>query len=80
MYDAEFVPVGDDQVAHLELARESGAPVQQRVRRRRFIEGRKPLLTTFPRLPGLDGDKKMSKSVGNTIHLSDDADDRDARR
>jgi tryptophanyl-tRNA synthetase len=30
------------------------------------------LLTTFGRLPGLDGDKKMSKSVGNTIHLSDD--------
>ena len=30
-----------------------------------------PLLTTFGRLPGLDGDKKMSKSLGNTIHLSD---------
>ena len=28
-----------------------------------------PLLTTFARLPGLDGDKKMSKSLGNTIHL-----------
>ena len=34
-----------------------------------------PLLTTFGRLPGLDGDKKMSKSLGNTIHLSDSADD-----
>ena len=34
-----------------------------------------PLLTTFARLPGLDGDKKMSKSLGNTIHLSDSADD-----
>ncbi len=31
----------------------------------------KPLLTPFGRLPGLDGDKKMSKSLGNTIHLSD---------
>jgi tryptophanyl-tRNA synthetase len=30
-------------------------------------------LTKISRLPGLDGDKKMSKSVGNTIHLSDDA-------
>jgi tryptophanyl-tRNA synthetase len=30
-----------------------------------------PLLTPFPRLPGLDGGKKMSKSLGNTIHLSD---------
>jgi tryptophanyl-tRNA synthetase len=75
MYDAEFVPVGEDQVAHLELAREA-------VRRfnnvfggcgASILEEPKPLLTTFPRLPGLDGDKKMSKSVGNTIHLSDDA-------
>ena len=32
-----------------------------------------PLLTKFGRLPGLDGGKKMSKSIGNTIHLSDDA-------
>src|SRR6185503_198200 len=34
-----------------------------------------PLQTKFGRLPGLDGDKKMSKSLGNTIHLSDSADD-----
>jgi tryptophanyl-tRNA synthetase len=34
-----------------------------------------PLLTTCGRLPGLDGDKKMSKSLGNTIHLSDSADE-----
>jgi tryptophanyl-tRNA synthetase len=33
------------------------------------------MLTTFARLPGLDGDKKMSKSLGNTIHLSDSAED-----
>jgi len=73
MYDAEFVPVGEDQVAHLELAREV-------VRRFNNVFGGgadvltepKALLTTFGRLPGLDGDKKMSKSVGNTIHLSDD--------
>src|SRR5207245_1574803 len=32
-----------------------------------------PLLTAMSRLPGLDGDKKMSKSIGNTIQLSDDA-------
>jgi tryptophanyl-tRNA synthetase len=35
----------------------------------------KPLLTPFGRLPGLDGDKKMSKSLGNTIHLSDTPED-----
>jgi len=76
MYDAQYVPVGEDQVAHLELAREV-------VRRFNNVFGNgtavlvepQPMLTTFPRLPGLDGDKKMSKSLGNTIHLSDSADD-----
>jgi len=34
-----------------------------------------PLVTSFGRLPGLDGDKKMSKSLGNTIHLSDTAEE-----
>ena len=70
MYNAHYVPVGDDQVPHLELSREI-------VRRfhnfygELFVEP-KPLLTTFPRLPGLDN-RKMSKSYGNTIDLSDDA-------
>jgi len=72
IYDARWVPVGEDQVAHLELAREV-------VRRFNHVFGAgsdvlvepKPLLTPFGRLPGLDGDKKMSKSLGNTIHLSD---------
>src|SRR3954464_3292197 len=70
IYNAQFVPVGDDQVPHLELSREI-------VRRfhnfygELFIEP-KPLLTIFPRLPGLDN-RKMSKSYGNTISLSDDA-------
>jgi tryptophanyl-tRNA synthetase len=76
MYDAKFVPVGEDQVAHLELAREV-------VRRFNNVFGRGtevlveplPLLTTFARLPGLDGDKKMSKSLGNTIDLSDGPED-----
>jgi len=73
IYDARFVPVGEDQVAHLELAREV-------VRRfNNFFAGvlvePQPLLTTFSRLPGLDGNKKMSKSLGNTIHLSDSADE-----
>jgi tryptophanyl-tRNA synthetase len=78
MYDARFVPVGEDQVAHLEFAREA-------VRRFNNVFGSgtdilvepRPLLTTagHSRLPGLDGDKKMSKSLGNTIHLSDAADE-----
>jgi len=73
MYDATIVPVGEDQVAHLELAREA-------VRRFNNLFGDvlvepRPLLTKFGRLPGLDGDNKMSKSLGNTIHLSDTADE-----
>jgi tryptophanyl-tRNA synthetase len=72
IYDAKFVPVGADQVAHLELSREA-------VRRFNNFFGDvlfepQPLLTPVSRLPGLDGDKKMSKSIGNTIDLADDAD------
>jgi tryptophanyl-tRNA synthetase len=70
MYDADFVPVGDDQVPHLELSREV-------VRRFHNFYGQvfvepQPLLTPTPRLPGLDN-RKMSKSYGNTIDLSDSA-------
>ena len=73
IYDAQYVPVGGDQVAHLELAREV-------VRRFNKFFGDViveplPLLTNIDRLPGLDGDKKMSKSLGNTIHLSDTPDE-----
>jgi tryptophanyl-tRNA synthetase len=69
IYNAHFVPVGEDQVPHLELSREI-------VRRYHNFYGElfvepKPLLTTFPRLPGLDN-RKMSKSYGNAINLSDD--------
>jgi tryptophanyl-tRNA synthetase len=72
MYNAQYVPVGEDQVPHLELTREI-------VRRFQgfygplFVEPQ-PLLTTFPRLPGLDN-RKMSKSYGNTIDLSDTAEE-----
>jgi tryptophanyl-tRNA synthetase len=70
IYDAQFVPVGDDQVAHLELSREI-------VRRFNNLYGNvflepQPLLTRVSRLPGLDN-RKMSKSYGNSIALSDDA-------
>jgi tryptophanyl-tRNA synthetase len=70
IYDGRFVPVGEDQVPHLELSREA-------VRRFNQFYGQvlvepQPLLTPVPRLPGLDN-RKMSKSYGNTIDLSDDA-------
>src|SRR5688572_16721912 len=70
IYNAHYVPVGEDQVAHLELSREI-------VRRfhnfygELFVEPQ-PLLTKFPRLPGVDN-RKMSKSYGNAIDLADDA-------
>ena len=70
IYNAHYVPVGDDQVPHLELSREI-------VRRfhnffgELFVEPM-PKLTKVSRLPGLDN-RKMSKSYNNTINLSDDA-------
>ena len=72
IYDAHYVPVGDDQVPHLELSREV-------VRRFHGFYGEifvepQPLLTPTPRLPGLDN-RKMSKSYNNTIDLSDSPDD-----
>jgi tryptophanyl-tRNA synthetase len=68
IYNAHFVPVGDDQVPHLELSREV-------VRRFHNLFGEvfvepQALLTPTPRLPGLDN-RKMSKSYNNTIDLSD---------
>jgi tryptophanyl-tRNA synthetase len=71
MYDASFVPVGEDQVPHLELSREVIRRFHQ-LYGDVFVEPQ-PLLTPVPRLPGLDN-RKMSKSYGNTIDLSDDAD------
>jgi tryptophanyl-tRNA synthetase len=69
MYDGRFVPVGEDQVPHLELSREA-------IRRFHQFYGEvlvepQPLLTPVPRLPGIDN-RKMSKSYGNTIDLGDD--------
>ncbi|HEX5387245.1 MAG TPA: tryptophan--tRNA ligase [Gemmatimonadales bacterium] len=68
MYRADLVPVGEDQVQHLELAREiarrwnaefgGGAD---------YFPEPKPLLTEAKRILGLDGQAKMSKSLGNTI-------------
>jgi tryptophanyl-tRNA synthetase len=70
IYDAHWVPVGDDQVPHLELTRE----VVRRFNNfypANLVEPQ-ALLTATPRLPGLDN-RKMSKSYDNTISISDDA-------
>ena len=70
-YEADTVPVGEDQVAHIELTREVA---------RRFNHLYGPTLpepqaklTPAPRLPGVDG-RKMSKSYGNEIRLADGPD------
>jgi tryptophanyl-tRNA synthetase len=67
-YRAPWVPVGEDQVPHLELSREIARRFNQ-LYGEVFPEPA-PLLTRSARLPGTDG-RKMSKSYGNAIHLSD---------
>ena len=68
IYRASYVPVGEDQVPHLEITREI-------TRRFNTFYGEvfpepQPLLTPMPKLPGTDG-RKMSKSYGNAILLSE---------
>lgn len=88
LYKADLVPVGEDQVQHLELSRE----VARRWNTRfspgyaalaeageaevlGFFPEPKPLLTPTRRIMGLDGRAKMSKSLGNTVGLLEDPND-----
>ncbi len=71
VYRASAVPVGDDQLQHLELARELARRWNQRFGE--CFPEPKPLLSHTPRVMGLDGKSKMSKSKGNTIDLFDSA-------
>jgi tryptophanyl-tRNA synthetase len=70
LYKGDTVPVGEDQVPHVELTREIARRFNH-LYRPLFPEP-EPLLTTVPRLPGLDGTMKMSKSAGNTVLLTDE--------
>jgi tryptophanyl-tRNA synthetase len=69
IYRAHFVPVGEDQASHIEISREL-------VRRFNHLYGGdifpepQALFTPTPKVPGIDG-RKMSKSYGNAINLSD---------
>ncbi|MEX0602573.1 MAG: tryptophan--tRNA ligase [Bacteroidota bacterium] len=71
LYKGEVVPVGEDQLPHIEITREIARRFNQQYSPQRpvFPEP-EAKLTKFARLPGLDG-RRMSKSVGNTILLSD---------
>ncbi|TCD48159.1 tryptophan--tRNA ligase [Chlorobium sp. N1] len=78
LYKGSVVPVGEDQIPHVEITREIARkfnnhyphPTKGEV----FVEP-EPKITKFSRLVGLDGKAKMSKSLGNTILLSDGPDE-----
>jgi tryptophanyl-tRNA synthetase len=74
LYHAELVPVGEDQVQHLELSREVARRWNAKFGVDYFVEP-KPLLTQTRRIMGLDGQAKMSKSLGNTIGLLEEPDE-----
>jgi tryptophanyl-tRNA synthetase len=70
LYRGNLVPVGEDQVPHVEISREIARRFNNQYGN--VFPEPEPKLTKFARLPGLDGfDRKMSKSAGNTILLSD---------
>ncbi len=69
MYKADLVPVGEDQIPHLEMSREIARRFNFLYEKDVFPEPQ-PLLTKSKVLPGIDG-RKMSKSYGNTIALAD---------
>jgi tryptophanyl-tRNA synthetase len=73
LYRASLVPVGEDQLQHLELMREIARRWNARYGEGFFPEPQ-ALLTTAKRVLGLDGRAKMSKSLGNTIGLLDPPD------
>ena len=94
LYRPQFVPVGADQVSHVELTREVARRFNQLYSPKRLVSAEgtatdtrtepdpdrlllpepQVLLTHSPKLPGLDG-RKMSKSYGNAIYLSDTRED-----
>ena len=72
---ADLVPVGEDQLPHLELSRKIVRRFHDLYSKEKpILHVPHPLLSHTPRLAGLDGSSKMGKSLGNAIYLSDDAD------
>ena len=68
LYKAQLVPVGQDQLQHIELARRIGCSFNHRWGK--VFPECEALMTNLPKLLGLDGKQKMSKSLGNHIPLS----------
>jgi tryptophanyl-tRNA synthetase len=72
LYRADLVPVGEDQIQHLELSRDIARKWNAEFGRgERFFPEPEPILSEAKRITGLDGQAKMSKSLGNTIGLLD---------
>lgn len=70
VYKADLVPVGEDQLPHIEITREIA-------RRFNYLYGEtfpipEPVLTPTPRVPGIDGKAKMSKSLNNAVFVDDE--------
>ncbi|MFN2567064.1 MAG: tryptophan--tRNA ligase [Gemmatimonadaceae bacterium] len=75
LYHADLVPVGEDQVQHLELSRVIARRWNAQFGRGEdYFPEPKPLLTRTRRIMGLDGQAKMSKSLGNTVGLLEEPD------
>jgi tryptophanyl-tRNA synthetase len=75
LYHADLVPVGEDQVQHLELSREISRRWNARYAPEApYFPEPKPLLTPTSRIMGLDGQAKMSKSLGNTVGILEEPD------
>ncbi len=72
IYRADAVPVGEDQVQHLELTRDLARKFNNAYGE--FFPEPQPLLTETPRIMGLDGKNKMSKTLNNHISLFEPAD------
>lgn len=68
IYRAKYVPVGVDQIPHLEITREIARRFNYLYKE--IFPEPEALLTEFPRVPGIDG-RKMSKSYDNAIYLSE---------
>ncbi len=72
VYRADAVPVGEDQIQHLELAREIARKWNHEFSPgETFFPEPQPIVTGAKRIVGLDGSAKMSKSLGNTIGVTE---------
>jgi len=70
IYDSDTVPVGDDQVQHIEVCRDLAASFNHEFGET-FVMPKAKLLDASARVPGVDGEK-MSKSYGNTLEVFED--------